>query len=140
MNCGLLSKWKFPDKDEEEGPPIKLAPTSSPDISPGPTQISRLPSSRNCKANTPSSQTILPTRPTSHSLFQTFIQLCLCESCKGRNARQKCQRRSCPRPLPMISLTEERVSWGMGVALSPRVERVETRKQDKNADGDEESP
>jgi hypothetical protein len=128
MDCGLLSKWKSSEQSQEPDPPIKLVTTSSPCPSSGPTYASHLPSSHNSKINTLVSPNLTPSRPTSPSSFQTFIQLCLCELCKGRISRQKCQRRSYPRPVPTISQTVEEVSWGVDVALSPRVEN--TQKQE----------
>jgi len=141
MDCGLLAKSKSTEQGQEQDPPIKLVTTSSHSSSQGPTHASHLSSSRNSKTNTPVSLMLTPSRPTSPSLFQTFIQLCLCELCKGKSSRQKCQRRSYPRPVPIISQTVEQVSWGgVDVALSPRVENVDAQKQEEKGDEDDQSP
>jgi hypothetical protein len=140
MDCGLLSKWKSSGQGQEQDPPIKLVTTSSHRPSPGPTHVSHLPFSRTSKTNTPVSPKLNPSRPTSPSLFQTFIQLCFCELCRGKNVGQKCQRRSCPRPVPAISQTVEEVSWGLDVTLSPRVDNVDTQKQEEKGGEDDQSP
>jgi hypothetical protein len=140
MDCGLLSKRKSSEQGNEQDPPIKLATTSSCRPSQEPTHTSHLPFSHNSKTNMPVTSKLNPSRPTSPSLFQTFIQLCLCELCEGKNSRQKCQRRSYPRPVPTISQTIEEVIWGMDVALSPRVENVDTQKQEERGDEDDQSP
>jgi hypothetical protein len=140
MDCGLLSKWKPAEQGQEQDPPIKLATTSANRPSSGPTHVSHLPSSHYSKTNTPVLPKLTPSRLTAPSLFQTFIQLRLCELCKGKSSRQKCQRRSYPRPVPIISQTVEEVRWGMDMALSPRAENVDTQKQEEKRHENDQSP
>jgi hypothetical protein len=42
--------------------------------------------------------------------------------------------------VPTISQTVEQVSWGLDVTLSPRVDNVDTQKQEEKGGEDDQSP